>query len=616
MIVDGEYVSGKSNNATLDSDFESFIDLFDSERPEKNYDWMSDVSLPEFPAHMFTQSSIDVSQYFKTRDFIEAYLEDDSDEAKAHAEAAKECLNRTLNQRHIHHYQKYVRGKTINHLVGHVYIECWWEQKFEERVLGHRERIVGIEEDIEGNPVAEVEMEEIRGDVAVVDRFNYDILDGRNVFTNNTYTYTLQDKEYVIIRSEKTLPQLEQEKDRYGYDLSDIKDAEPADETETSRETTNKYDNFTKTHLEGNKPFDILRRYGKHWCKVSKNENGERKVSPGIDSEGKPVEGSELLEVVITYAKADSLKFLIGFHLNPYLDANNEPFRPIIKGLCYIHPTDDRGTGDGKLNRELQTAIDDTFNMTADRTKLATIPVFKSKKYTTEDNDDIYMEPGHNIGLENPSEDLQELIISDDIGGGMTQIAMLTNTMDKVMSIYPTTMGQGPTHASTTASAVAGAESRTDMRSNYKALTYENTAMAELYWMILQMTDRFAQPATGEKLMGDKLQDFDASKDYYYKPVSASIESDQSKAAKSQTLTSLIGYVSNLQHPNAVKLVNLMVARVFDLMGDEYANYGNHLLDEDVPIGQGQPVQGQGPAMPVSNQTGLPQTMLEQSVRS
>jgi hypothetical protein len=615
LIIDQEYQIAKSNKGDEDQEYETYVDLFDSERPEKDYDWMSDISLPEFFTHMVTQSAMDVSQYYSTRDFIGVYLEEGDDQAKANAEAAKECINRTLNQNHLHHYQKYVRAKTINHLLGSVWLECWWEQEIKRMVVGQKEEIIDIAIPNENELEFKTRKKDIEGDVIVIDRFNYDVIDPRNVFTDNTYSYSVEDKPFVFIRREKTLNELKAEKERHGYfDLDKL--GEGPEETETSRETTNDVDEEQKNHIAGNKPFDIIKRYGKFWCDVlERDEFGKpTKIKPGIDESGEPLEDAELHEVIITYALSDATKHLIGFNLTPYLDSKGEPYRPLIRGLCYIHPTRDSGVGDGRPSRELQVAIDDSFNMSNDRVRLATIPVFKGKKYTTSDSDSFYMEPGHKIDVENP-DDLQEIQISSDIGGALNQLSMLTNSMDKAMSIYPTTMGQGPTHASTSATAVAGAESRTDMRTNYKAMTFEHTALERLYWMIQQMTFAFAKPETGFKLMGDKLYDFDPEKDYYYKPVSASIESEQSKDAKIQKLTQLIGYVSNIQHPDAVKIVNRHMARIYELMGDEVSEYGDALLGEETPMGQGAPVQVQGGGTPATNQTGMPQNIMEQSVR-
>ena len=629
IVVDNEYQTSKANKNIENAEFESFVSLFESEGTDREYEWMSDISLPEFPSHMLTQSSIDVAQYFQTRDFTEVYLEDESDEALKHAAAAKECINRTLNQRHLYHYQKYVRSKLINHLQGNVYIECRWEQKLRSTVVDYERRVEELDVDEYGNPIIDRELqtparrlveEPVMGDVPVVDRFNYDVYDPRNVFTDNKYVYSLQEKDYVTFRSEKTIDDLKADAVKAGYfNLDVLAEIRSDGNTETAMETRDKDEGQARPDKTPSKPYDILRRYGKFWCTVTEwDENDEPlTVKPGLDVNGEPLEDAELLECVITHALTGSSKVLIGFHLQPYLDAEGNPYRPILRGLCYIHPTSDDGIGDGKYSREIQAAIDDTFNISNDRVMLATMPTLKTKKYSSEDNDTIYFEPGHKMEVEHP-DDIVEFKMDDNIVGALNQINMLTGKMQQVTSIYPTTMGKGPEMASTTATAVAGAESRTDMRTNYKSMTFENTALTDLYWMIMQMTWQFAKPETGVKLMGEKVYDFDPQKDFYYKPVSASIESEQTKQMKVQRWTQVLGYVAQLGHPDAAKLTNYILSQIFKYMGDEYANFGDKLLNPDVPIDQG----GGGGAEQVgaggtatSNQYGMPQSATEQGAR-
>lgn len=629
IVVDNEYQTSKSNKNMENAEFESFVSLFESEGTDREYEWMSDISLPEFPSHMLTQSSIDVAQYFQTRDFTEVYLEDESDEALKNAAAAKECINRTLNQRHLYHYQKYVRSKLINHLQGNVYIECRWEQKLKSTVVGHEQRVEELDVDEYGNslidldyqtPARRIVEEPVMGDVPVVDRFNYDVYDPRNVFTDNKYVYSLQEKDYVIFRSERSLEELRADAEDAGYfNLDVLAEMKTDGNTETATETRDRDEGKARPDKTPNKPYDILRRYGKFWCTVTdRDEDGEPSdVEPGLDVNGEPLEDSELLEVVITHALTGSSKVLIGFHLQPYMDTEGTPYRPIFRGLCYIHPTSDNGIGDGKYSREIQAAIDDTFNISNDRVMLATMPTLKTKKYSSEDNDTIYFEPGHSMELENP-EDVVEFKMDDNIVGALNQIGMLTSKMQQVTSIYPTTMGQTPEHASTTATAVAGAESRTDMRTNYKSMTFENTALTDMYWMIMQMTYQFAKPETGVKLMGDKVYDFNPQKDFYYKPVSASIESEQAKQVKVQRWTQVLGYIAQLGHPDAAKLTNYILSQIFKYMGDEYANFGDKLLDPKIPIDQGggggaEQVGAGGPA--TSNQYGMQQSATEQGAR-
>ena len=530
-IIDDEFSVAKRNKESDIDEFESLISLLDSEREPKQYDWMSDIRIPEFLSHMLTQSSLDANQYFQTRDFVEVYLEDSGNEAKDASTAAKELINRTLNQRHIHYYHKYMRAKSTNNLVGRTYALCWWEQQTQEQVVGTKKEFVATNRDVFGNPLTDINQQqafeeretEVVEEIPIVDRFNFDILDNRNVFVDNTYGYDLQQKEYIFIRSETNKEKLLSTQEEMNYfNLSALDELNDFGETDTSKESYNKDEQKEKVKLPLTEEIDLIQRFGKYWAVVEeKDDKGyPTKIKPGIDKNGNKMPKAEYIETIIAYVTKGSNRVLVRFQATPYIAADGVPYKPIIRGLCYIHPTDDGGMGDGKHTKELQLAIDDTFNISNDRVMLATLPTLKVKTNEAEDNPEVYIKPGHNIPLNNPAEDVQELQISDDINGALNQLAFLTDKMQQLDAIYPTTMGQTPAIASTTATAVAGAEQRTNIRSNYKSLTFEFTFLTELYWMIQQMTGAFAFPETGVKLMGDKVFNFDPAKDYFYKPVS------------------------------------------------------------------------------------------------
>jgi hypothetical protein len=562
-VIDNEYTVEKANSKPEYDDFEAAIELFENERVERDYDWMSDIPLPEFAAQMLTQTSIDVSQYFQTRDFVETYIQDPSDEALLAADAAEECLNRTLNRRDLYHYQKFVRAKTMNNIGGQVVAHCWWEKK------------------------------NGRG------KFSYEILDPRSVIMSREYTYSLQQKEWLQIEYDRTLPELIAEKKAMKYfDLDQLKDLNTDGETPVKHQTRDRDDQPTKhdpkRKWEG--PFTIVRRFGKFWV----DENG----APGLDENGNVKEGAELKEMVITFALCKGNKYLIGFHQQPYKDAAGNPFRPVLRGLCYIHPTRDQGLGDGHFARPLQKAINDTFNISNDRVRLATMPTMQGKKYTTEDSDDIYFEPQHIMSV-NEVGDIEEFQISDNIEGAMTQLGILTSKMQQTTSVYPPTMGD--TEQSETATAIVTGERHTNQRTNYKSLTFEYTFLNELYWIILQMTWQHATAKDALELMGTKVKDFNPLYDYYYKPLSQSIETDSSKNAKVKHWTTVLGYIANMQHPNAPNIFNYILSKIVVLMGDEYENISDKLLNPEQPMQPGETPESPGNQYEgPSNQYGAP----------
>lgn len=635
QVVDEEYYISKMNRSLFFEEFEELVQLLDSERQAKDYDWMSDTRIPEFASRMLTQASIDVGQYFQTRDFVEVFIEHaDDPKIKRNVASVQRLINTTLNRRDIYHYLKFVRAKNINNVFGEVVAWCHWIQHIKPQIVGRdREFVPTGEEDIFGNERYDVQEFNIIEDVAVVDKFDYTVLDPRCVFMDNSYTYSIQDKEWASILVEMTYKQLEMHEETAGYfNLDKLGEADegkigPPEETEVSQGTYNKESQFMKEmHPAKNKPYDILIRFGKAWAVIDKTDDDgyPEEISPGVDEYGDIKENAEYIETIITHALSGSSKILIGYQPTPYIDSQGDPYKPLIRGMCYLHPIRDEGVGDGKYAKEIQFAIDDTFNMSQDRVKLATIPTYKISHTAAEAEDDIFFEPGHGIRLPNV-EDLQELKFSDNIQGAMIQMGILAQKLDQVTNIFPTTMGDLPGKASTTATAVAGAESRTNLRSNYKALTFEYTFLTDLYWMINQMTYRFAQPETGFKLMGELLYDFDPTLDYSYKPLSQSIETEHSKAAKLRNYLMMLQIASKIPHPDMARLLNEIVYEIFLLMGKEAEIIAKQYLDPNKPILQGGGAEGPGGGpdvmssetsmLPASNQYGVGMSGAESGAR-
>jgi len=184
----------------------------------------------------------------------------------------------------------------------------------------------------------------------------------------------------------------------------------------------------------------------------------------------------------------------------------------------------------------------------------------------------------------NDTNDIEEFAIQDNIQGALIQLGILTEKMQQATSIYPPTMGQAPRETKKTATAIATGEKSTDRRTNYKSTTFEYTFLNELYWIILQMTDQHATPDQGIELMGDKVYNFNPGMDFFYKPLSQSIDSENTKWQKAKQWITILGYVAQMQHPDAPLIFNYAMSKVVVLMGDEFENFADKLLNPDKPM--------------------------------
>ena len=627
IVVDEEWDQSKDPIAT--ADFESVVDSFEGIRAERDYNWMSDVSLGTLTAMILTDMSTVASQYFQTRDFVEVKLDGDEPDDDKKCRAAKKVINKTLNRKDLYYFQKFMRGNTINSLGGQVYAICWWEKEIRPKLQGYEDVEEELDVDVYGNPITDSTMQtpakriarrEIWGEHIVKDHFNFDIVDSRNVRTDKRYCYSIQQKDWVTIRSEKSsYSDLLSDKDKKGYfNLELVKNLSVPEETDTSKESFNKGEKPPESKVV--KYFDVLLRLGRMW--VKKNDKG--KYEPGLDDNGEPLEDAELRETILEEVVSGSSRILIRFQENEYKDIRGRQYKPLVRGLCYIHPTKDDGLSDGKYIKDIHKAIDDNFNMGADRVKLATMPVFQGNKYLIgEDNPTIFIEPGHVMETEGgEGEVLKEFKISDNIDGMLRTDQMLRGAGQQLLSIYPTTMGDLPSEASTTATAIAGAEMRSNTRGNYKRLTVEFTFLVEFYSIILQMFYQFAELDTALKLLGEDADYFDPDQDYTYSPVSSSIEQEYSKRAKIQLIDQIIGRLVAYPNPKTSTLINKLLSRVFEYLGDEFPQYNKFLLDENVSPTDGGAVGATGgnvpatPIAPVSNQNNVAQSPVEMMQRN
>ena len=623
IVVDQEWEQSKDPIKV--ADFESTVDSFEGIRAEKSYQWMSDISLGTLSAMILTDMSTVASQYFQTRDFVEVKLDGDGPTDEKKCRAAKKVINKTLNRKDLYYFQKFMRGNTINSLGGQVYAICWWEKEIRSVIKGYEDKHEQLDVDIYGNPIIDpttqvpatrIERTPVWGEEIIRDHFNFDIVDSRNVRTDKRYCYSIQEKDWITFRSEKSYADLKRDRNKKGYfNLDLVKElGNPERETNTSSETYNKGEQkpVDKPVVEY---FDVLLRIGKMW--VKKNDKG--KYEPGYDDNGEPFDDAELRGTIIEEVVSGNSRILIRFQENEYRDKRGRQYKPVVRGLCYIHPTKDDGLSDGKYIKDIHKAIDDNFNMGADRVKLATMPVFQGNKYLIgEDNPTIYIEPGHVMETEGgEGEVLKEFKISDNIQGMLNTDQMLRGAGQQLLSIYPTTMGDLPAQSSTTATAIAGAETRSNTRANYKRLTIEFTFLVEFYSIILQMFYQFAEEDTAIKILGEDVEYFDPDQDYTYSPVSSSIEQEYSKKAKIQMIDQIIGRLVAYPNPKTSTIINKLMSKVFEYLGDEFPQYSKFLLDESVSPTEGGAegaVGGNMPATaisPTSNQSGVEQSTME-----
>jgi hypothetical protein len=636
LRIDAEYLVGKANNSIDDADFESHMDMFDGISSERNYDWQSDVGINEFLSQQQIQSANEVNAQFSRTEFVEVDVQKKDDASIAAAEAAKETINNTLSRSDLYYFHKYLRMIQTKNITGRTYIRCWWEQDIRETTR-KVERLVLLNVDELGNALTSPdqvparfprEVDETITEV-IKDQFNFEIIDGRNVFYSDIYDYNMKDKNWIEIRFDTTLQDLKDNQELMGYFNLDKIEAvidELTGETETKEKTVDR-DNRGNVKREPRdtpvKDLMAIERLGMEYAVVTKRDedNEPIEIDYGYDETGERKESAELLSLIMTSAYIEDRKVLIRHQLNPYKDSRGNSYINIARGLCWIHPTRDRGFGDGHTNKDLQIAINDVYRADMDNTLLGLLKIIKVNKNAMEDQLPLRIEPNALWELDDPK-DADVVDFPSKTADANNMLAMLMNKLQELNASDPGL----PIPASATATAVARTEKATTTRSNYRNLVTENTLHFPLYWFILQMTDQFALPETAVKIMGEEnVRNWNPDLDYIYKPVSEAIETDASRGAKIDRLNTLYGYTTALVQfdPRFIKILIDIYTSITKLMGDEEKNIVDKTLNIFKGGGNALPTGGQGgnqgsptpptgsPVQTPVNQTGLAQPSQE-----
>ena len=654
-VLTDEFTTASKNMKSYEEDFEEFYNMLRSIRDGKQNEWESDISLPEFISRIMTQVGLFVGRYFSSRDFVEPDLDSDEPEDVIEARASKNLLNTLLNDKDAHYYQKVVRLLMNVFPFGYGVIKGGYEQETEQIIDGYETQSEYVQDEF-GNyladdgyeytdtetqsPMMDNKQVPIYKQKTIKDRPTFDIYPNQNVYMSSEYVYTLQDKDHIIFESEETLDKLNEQKESHGYfNLHLLEDIDS--DIKAHREKTSNYD---KKKDEEEKPIlkrvVILERLGVFpMVFKERNEKGiPIDPKPGIDNDGKIKDKAENVEGIITTVKSTrstNLEHLIRFQASPFTR------RPVVRFLCYVDPVKDSGFGDGQLVREIARAVNDNYNLMNFRTKLATTPAFKRKRFAGMD-EYIKISPEKAIDVEN-MDDLQEFEISDDISGGIDHHRLLISGMDDAMSAAPQTRGQSPERKETATQASIIGE-KANIRIGMKSLNLEFIGFTEFYDMLLGLCNDFMLPETLEELIGKDAFAYNPKRRDRFKPVSQALETEDSKREKIKSWDQLAGIIASVPNPKTPMVLNYIIGQRIELMGGSFKHFKKFMFEEDqktnllyqIATGgqlqkpgmpgtagaqgksgqrQPQPKRKAPPGGGPQNQTGLPQSPREQKVR-
>jgi len=624
-----EYTTGEFNNTQDNIDFEAALDMFDNIRTERDYDWQSNIPIPEFLNAIQGQTADDANAYFARKEFVSVNVQSKEQEDIDSADAAKDMIDKTLARTDLDFFQKYIRLSQTKNIGGRSYVRGWWEHDIKTTRVPVKQLTVLEDHDINGNlktdpgqesGVLEQTIEQDFNEV-IIDRFAFDVIDPRNIVYSSEYQYNIRNKNWIDLRYDTTVHELKRNAKTMGYiNIDKLEGVKLSGETDVKTKTidwdsrgTAKRDN----DITPVKNLMVIERWGMDYAIVNeRDENGlPTDIDYGYDEKGEQLDNAVLVHLVQNIAVLNgesSEKVLIRHELNPYKDNFGNPYIPLARGLCYIHPTKDRGFGDDVGSRGLQKAINDTFNANNDNTLMGMLKIIKQPEGFDEDEMPLRIEP------------MAIWPAGTEVIDFPTNTVPALNQMEMLTAKFNETNARDsgvPVLSSAAATTVARAEKQVNVRSQYKRLVFEHTMMGNLYWMIIMMSAQFMLAETAIDILGEETAlAFNADLDYHYKPISESIETDSTAGAKIDRLNTALGYVMNSQNTKAPVVANGILKKIFKLMGKEEEEITKELFDENSPLqqpsggGGAQPGQVSPVGSPVNQGGGAQPTQQAQNI--
>ena len=623
-----EFSVAKRNNERINEDFEVYNNMIHSIREKKANAWESDIYMPEFVSRLLTQIGNFTQQYFGSPDFVETADESDDPKDVLEAKASKKLLNKILNDKDTHYYQKIVRLIMFVFSGGYGIIKGDYTQEIQEEFSHNVQKSDFITDDAgeylaeDGTPYVDPTIqkpafhtteEPVYRNNIIKDLPTFDVYPVQNVYMSPEYAYTLNDKEMITFETEMTLSRLKDSPHPY-FNLDLLEKEDP--EGKRGEKTYNKDNPDEEQPDPQDKTFLILERWGRVWMS---EKDGE--YVPGIDKSGERRKDAKLVEGIVTFAQnreTDLPRHCIRFQKSPHTK------RPMVRFLCYVDMLRDAGFGDGEMTAELQKAINDNYNLMNYRTKLAITPAFKGSRFSPGLSENVRITPEKVIMLDN-MDDLQEFKIEDNIQGGVVHQNLLSSRMDYAMSTSPQTMGATPERAETATMASIVSQNAT-VRLGMKSMNLEFIGFTDFYDMLLTLCNDFMLPGTLDKLVGEELAlSYNPQRKDKFKPVSQALETEESKMFKVKTYQSLMQTAAAVPNPKTPMVMNYVIGEILEALGGSFKHFKKFMFSEDEDAnalyliatgakGGGSPPAG-NPMAPAQNQGGLRQSGAEQNAR-
>jgi hypothetical protein len=315
-------------------------------------------------------------------------------------------------------------------------------------------------------------------------------------------------------------------------------------------------------------------------------------------------------EMIITVAKVGNVTTLIG------IEPNKAGFKNYIDIHIYLDEERWQSMGMVEPIKDLQTALNDNINAVFDEIWQNLMPPVIVNKFALWDWDTMQYAPQQRWLVGGPPD--QSIMFKEPsrvTGDAWQRHALFDNEIQITSAVNAPVQGMGKEKAATTN--VLNAQMSVG-KLDFIVKMIEITGLIPNAQMDILFAKKFAHPKTLEAIVGEKFLFGGQEEIYRYVPAASSVKLDQQKEVEIQQDIQLLQTIAPIQNPNTPKIMNILLGNI---MRNRNMPQEAKLLDEDYfePSSDAGNIQMlkriMGKGNMASNEKGLPMSNEEKGVR-
>jgi hypothetical protein len=588
----------------LDDLYDDLYAMIRGERPEKNYDWQSNVVINKVFQIVWTAIPYICQKVFGGEPIIGIKSQDEK--GAWQREQILEFWNTMQalpDKEFVPFFLIFVQWTLRALLNGVGIIKKGWHQKLKSKTV---EVDVPMGMDENGQPITEKAANKVT--IPLEDWPHNKVVSNKNI----VFDWLLQPGQsiragrFIIEYDVVDLDSLRSNRKYFNLDKIP-KSSDPAS-TEDAEEHS---ENRSKDGLDSPPASDIYTEvevYERMGQMPVYKDKQEGRWIPCLDKD-EDEEKVTVKEMIVTVAKVGNKSVLIG------LEPNKAGFKNYIDVHIYLDEERWQSMGMIEPVKDLQTALNDNANAMFDEIWQNLMPPVIVNKFALWDWDTMQHAPGQRWlvgGI--PDQSIMFKEPSRVTGDAWQRHLLFDNEIQLTSSITPPTQGMAKEKAATTnilnAQMSAG-------KLDFIVKMIEVTGLIPNAQMDVLFAKQFAHPKTLEYIVGEKFLFGGPEEIYRYVPAASSVKLDQQKEVEVQQDIQLLQVISTVQNPGVAKIQNILLGNIFrnrnmpqeaKLLDEEYFEPGSDAGNMQML----KRIMGQKMA---SNEKGIQMSPQEQSVR-